>query len=110
MVVFSLTSAPQRVRGMLSRYCLEVRPGLFVGRLDGRMRQKLWAIIEETATAHTSAVMAWSRPTAQGYAFRSLGTAARQPVRYDGLWLVAEEQQKERGAPKRSPDPADGEE
>lgn len=92
MVVFSLTNAPQRVRGMLSRYCLEVRPGLFIGRLDGRMRHKLWAIIADAATARTSAVMCWGTPTAQGYSFRSLGPGARQPVRYDGLWLVAEEQ------------------
>lgn len=88
MVVYSLTNAPQRLRGLLSRYCLEVRPGLFVGRLDQRLRLKLWAAITETATAKTSAVMAWSRPTAQGYAFRSLGPQARRPVRYDGLWLI----------------------
>jgi len=110
MIVFSLTNAPQRVRGMLSRYCLEVRPGLFVGRLDKRMRKKLWVIIEETATARTSAGMVWGRPTAQGYSFRSLGPNTRQPGRYDGLWLVAEEQQKEGGAPKRPPDPAGSEE
>jgi CRISPR-associated protein Cas2 len=108
MVVFSLTNAPQRVRGLISRYCLEVRAGLFVGRLDKRMRLKLWAAVEETATARTSAVMCWARPTAQGYAFKSLGPGARQPVRYDGLWLVAEQAEKKGGEPKPSPDPAAG--
>ncbi len=90
MVVYSLTNAPQRTRGLLSRYCLEVRAGLFVGRLDKRMRLKLWAAVVEGAGAKTTAVMAWSRPTAQGYAFKSFGPAACAPVRYDGLWLVAE--------------------
>jgi CRISPR-associated protein Cas2 len=108
MVVYSLTSAPQRVRGLLSRYCLEVRPGLFVGRLDKRMRLKLWSAIEETATGKTTAVMAWARPTAQGYAFRTLGPMARRPVRVDGLWLIAEKQHKEGGEPKPSPNPAAG--
>ncbi len=88
MVIFSLTNAPKRTRGLLSRYCLEIRPGLFVGRLDQRMRLKLWQAVLDDATARTSAVMAWSRPTAQGYAFRSHGPATRRPVRYDGLWLV----------------------
>ena len=79
MVVYSLTNAPQRTRGLLSRYCLEVRPGLFVGRLDKRMRLKLWGVILDDAGERTTAVMAWSRPTAQGYAFRSHGPAARRP-------------------------------
>ena len=104
MVVYSLTNAPQRTRGLLSRYCLEVRPGLFVGRLDKRMRLKLWGVILDDAGERTTAVMAWSRPTAQGYAFRSHGPAARRPVRYDGLWLVEE---KPAAAPKNpKPDAA----
>jgi len=89
MVVFSLTQAPQRVRGLLSRYCLEVRSGLFIGRLDKRMRLKLWSVVEEEATMKTSAVMAWSRASDQGYAFRSLGPLARRTIRYDGLWLIS---------------------
>lgn len=86
-----MTQAPQRVRGMLSRYCLEIRSGLFVGRLDNRMRLKLWSIVEESATDKTSAVMAWSRASDQGYAFRSLGPLARRTIRYDGLWIVSTE-------------------
>src|SRR5690606_7291670 len=90
MIVFNVTNAPQRTRGLLSRYCLEVRPGLFVGRLDKRLRLKLWRAVLDNSTAHTSAVMAWSRPTAQGYAFRSYGRDVRRPVLYDGLWLIEE--------------------
>jgi CRISPR-associated protein Cas2 len=99
MVVFSLSNAPHRTRGLISRYCPEIRPGLFIGRLDRRMRMKLWDAILEEAGERTSAVMAWSRPTAQGYAFRSHGPNARRPVHYDGLWLVAQR------AGDRSPDP-----
>ena len=94
MVIYSLTNAPQKTRGLLARYCLEIRSGLFVGRLDKRMRLKLWAVVEEQATAKTSAVMAWSRPTAQGYAFKSLGPRARRTIEYDGLWLVAQDEKK----------------
>lgn len=106
MVVFSLTKAPKRIRGLLSRYCLEVRPGLFIGRLNKRMRLKLWGAIEKTATAQTNAVMCWVMPTAQGYAFESLGPNTRQPVLVDGLWLI----QTKEGEPKLSPNPAAGEE
>jgi|SRR5690625_4957264 len=90
MVIYSLTSAPQRVRGLLSRYCIEIRSGLFIGRLDKRMRLKLWTAIEEAAKPNTTAVMAWSRPTDQGYAFKSIGPNARRPIEIDGVWVVAE--------------------
>ena len=88
MVVFCLVNAPKRTRGLLSRYCLEVRAGLFVGRLDKRLRRELWDAIVEQASGRTSAVVAWTKPNAQGYAFRSFGADCRTPVRYDGLWLI----------------------
>ena len=46
MTIYSLERSPQKLRGMLSRYCLEVRAGLFVGRLDSRMRELLWEKVE----------------------------------------------------------------
>lgn len=88
MVVYTLDAAPKRLRGMLSRYCLEVRAGLFVARLDGRMRDLLWEKIETLADAETRAVMIWREPTEQGYAFRTHGMDRREPVIVDGLWLV----------------------
>ena len=90
MVIYSLTSAPQRIRGLISRYCIEIRSGLFIGRLDKRMRLKLWAAIEEAAKPNTTAVMAWSRPSDQGYEFKSIGPNARRPIRIDGIWVVSE--------------------
>ncbi len=90
MVVYSLTNAPKRTRGLLSRYCMEIGAGLFVGRLNKRTRLKLWLAVMGDATAASSAVMAWSQPSEQGYAFESFGSTTRRPVLYDGLWLVAE--------------------
>ena len=88
MVVYSMERAPQRLRGLLSRYCLEVRAGLFVGRLDARMRELLWEKVTDWATADLHAVMIWREPSEQGYAFRTLGKSRRVPVMVDGIWLV----------------------
>ena len=88
MVIYSLDNAPQRLRGLLSRYCLELRAGLFVGRLDTRMRDLLWEKVEQLATKRTQAVLAWREPTEQGYAFRTLGRNRRTPIQVDGIWLV----------------------
>lgn len=88
MVVYILETAPQRLRGILSRWCLEIRAGVFVARLDARMREQLWQKIEGLATASTSAVMVWREPSEQGFAFRTYGDDQRKPVLVDGLWLV----------------------
>ena len=89
MVVYNVTNAPQRIRGLISRYCIELRPGLYVGRLDKRMRLKLWDAIQEGAKAKTSAIMAWSCPTDQGYAIKSLGPTAHLITKIDGIFVSA---------------------
>jgi CRISPR-associated protein Cas2 len=94
MVVIALENAPNRLRGVLSRWCLEVRAGLFVGRLDGRLRDLLWEKITDLMEEDGSAVMCWSKNGAQGYAFHTLGQNARSAVERDGIWLVVEESKK----------------
>lgn len=88
MVVYILESAPQRLRGTLSRWCLEIRAGLFVGRVDAKMRELLWQKITDLARQDTNAVMVWREPSEQGFAFRSIGRDRREAVMVDGLWLV----------------------
>ena len=94
MVVIALENAPNRLRGVLSRWCLEVRAGLFVGRIDARMRDKLWEKVTDLLEPGGSAVICWSENGSQGYAFRTLGPHPRQPVQRDGLWLVVHERKK----------------
>lgn len=91
MTVYILENAPQKLRGILSRYCLEVRAGLFVGRLDARMRELLWKKVGQLAKQKTTGVMVWRTSNAQGYAFQTIGTGNREPVQMDGLWLIGEQ-------------------
>jgi CRISPR-associated protein Cas2 len=98
MTMICLENAPNRLRGILSRWLLEVRPALFVGRVDGRMRDKLWEKVEDLMPpTGATAVMAWGHAGAQGYSFRTLGEAKRMPVEIDGLWLVRHERRKRTG-------------
>lgn len=90
MTVTILQNAPQRLRGVFSRYCLEVRAGVFVGRLDGKVRELLWSKVIELAGARTKGVMVWRTNNAQGYAFSTHGDDRRQPIIVDGLWLIGE--------------------
>ena len=43
MVVLVLTACPAGLRGHLTRWLLEVSPGVFVGHLTARIRDMLWA-------------------------------------------------------------------
>lgn len=90
MTIFSLTRSPQRLRGVLSLYCLEVQSGLFIGRLDARMRDQLWEKVEQLAGVKTRVVMAWRERNEQGYAFRTLGEDRRMPGVMDGIWVIVE--------------------
>nr|WP_252831049.1 type I-E CRISPR-associated endoribonuclease Cas2e [Bifidobacterium catenulatum] len=47
MVVIVLTACPVGLRGDLTRWLLEISPGVFVGHLDARVREKLWERIVE---------------------------------------------------------------
>lgn len=99
MTVIELDRAPQRLRGAISRYCLEIRAGLFVGRIDARMRDLLWEKVTQLAGKGTNAVMVWRERNEQGYAFRTMGKNRREPVLYDGIWLVAEKPTQEEKEP-----------
>ena len=42
MVVIVLTACPVGLRGDLTRWLLEIAPGVFVGHIDARIRDRLW--------------------------------------------------------------------
>lgn len=42
MIVLILTACPPGLRGQLTRWLLEVSPGVFVGHVSARVRQHIW--------------------------------------------------------------------
>lgn len=47
MVVLVLTNCPAGLRGHLTRWLLEISPGVFVGRVTARVREELWLQVVE---------------------------------------------------------------
>lgn len=47
MVVLVLTAVPAGLRGHVTRWLLEIAPGVFVGALPRRVRDELWARVLE---------------------------------------------------------------
>ena len=87
MVVIAMDCAPEGVRGELTRWFLELKPGVFVGNVNAKVRDLLWDRICTTDRAD-GAVMVYSSNTEQGFSMRLAGTPKRQMVDLDGIQLV----------------------
>jgi CRISPR-associated protein Cas2 len=97
MLVTVVENAPPRLRGRLAVWLLEVRAGVYVGKVSRRVREMIWTQIEK-GIEDGNAVMAWSTNTESGFDFMTLGTNRRIPVDMDGIKLVSflpEEEKKE---------------
>lgn len=90
MTVIIIDRSTKRLRGVLSRYMLEVRAGLFVGRLDARMRDLLWAKAMQLKGKRTSGAMIWRTSNAQGFELRTFGSDRRTVVDLDGLQMIGD--------------------
>lgn len=91
MVAIVLERASQSVRGDLTRWLLEVRAGVFVGRVGADVRDRLWdRVVAALASGSSSgaAVMIHAADTEQGYTFRLYGDPSREVAYFDGLELV----------------------
>ena len=87
MTVIVMDNAPESVRGELKRWFLELKPGVFVGRVNVRIRELLWERICSTDRA-AGAVMAFSAPTEQGFEMRVQGDPKRRVTDFEGIQLV----------------------
>ncbi len=88
MLVTVVENAPPRLRGRLAIWLLEVRAGVYVGKVSRRVREMIWEQIER-GIENGNAVMAWSTNTESGFDFMTLGANRRIPVEMDGLKLVS---------------------
>jgi CRISPR-associated protein Cas2 len=86
MVVIVLTACPAGLRGYLTRWFLEVSPGVFVGRVPSRVRDKAWGRVVEMI-GRGRALLVHSTPGEQGLAFRTHGHDWK-PVDFDGIQLM----------------------
>lgn len=86
MVVLVLTACPAGLRGHVTRWLLEISPGVFVGKLSQRVRERLW----EQVVAYSRdgrAIMVFRKRGEQGLDFR-VHRAEWTPIDMDGLSLV----------------------
>jgi len=88
MLVIVVENAPPRLRGRLALWLVEMRAGVYVGKVSSRIREMIWSHIEK-GVGDGNAVMAWTTNTESGYDFLTLGPNRRIPKEMDGLRLVS---------------------
>lgn len=86
MVVITMTNCPNKIRGDLSKWMLEIDTGVFVGNLNPRIRDMVWDRICENI-GNGRATMAFHANNEQNLDFR-IHNAVWEPVDNDGIKLV----------------------
>ena len=88
MLVIVVENAPPRLRGRLAIWLLEVRAGVYVGKVSRRVREMIWTTLEK-GVGDGNAVMAWTTNTESGFDFLTLGANRRIPKEMEGIKLVS---------------------
>lgn len=86
MTVITITKAPAKLRGDLTKWMQEIATGVYVGNVNSRIREKLWDRVEESI-GNGQATMSFASRNEIGYDFKTLYTS-RRSVDYDGIPLV----------------------
>ncbi|GAA5107403.1 type I-E CRISPR-associated endoribonuclease Cas2e [Haloechinothrix salitolerans] len=86
MTVIVLTAVPPGLRGHLTRWLLEISPGVYVGYVFARVRELMWERIIEYV-AEGRALMVYGTRGEQRLEFQVHGHDW-MPVDYDGITLM----------------------
>ncbi len=86
MTVVVLTAVPPGLRGHLTRWLLEISPGVYVGQVPARVRDLMWDRVVEFVD-DGRALMVYSTRGEQRLAFRVHGHEW-SPVDFDGITLM----------------------
>lgn len=86
MIVLVITSCPAGLRGDLSKWLIELTPGVFVGRPSARIRDLLWERTVELCK-DGRALLVYSAANEQGLEFRT-HRHHWQPTDFEGVTLM----------------------
>lgn len=89
MVIMILEKVPPSLRGELTRWLIEAKSGVYIGHMNGMVREKLWEMCLN-ARGGGAVFQAWSTNTEQHFKMRLHGHTGRAVVEWEGLQLIQE--------------------
>lgn len=86
MTVIVVAACPVGLRGHLTRWLLEIAPGVFIGTVNARVRELLWQRVLDMVN-NGRAIMVYAADNEQGLAFQ-VHEHEWQPVDHEGVQLM----------------------
>ena len=86
MVVMILERVTPSLRGELTRWLIQPKTGVFLGRISARVRDLLWEKVAAGRKAG-SAMLVYSNDTEQGFSIRTAGQTSKLIEDFEGLLL-----------------------
>ncbi|MEV7424558.1 MULTISPECIES: type I-E CRISPR-associated endoribonuclease Cas2e [unclassified Streptomyces] len=99
MTVIILTNCPVGLRGFLTRWLLEISPGVFLGAPSTRVREALWNEVRQYA-GQGRALLAYQTNNEQGFTFET-HDHSWHPTDHEGLTLIHRPSPKAQRASQR---------
>ena len=87
MVVMIVEKVTPSLRGELTRWLIQPKTGVFVGRLPARVRELLWERVVSNRRSG-AAVLIWQSNTEQGFSVLTAGRTSKAIEDFEGLWLA----------------------
>jgi CRISPR-associated protein Cas2 len=87
VVIFVLQSVPASLRGELTRWMVEPRAGVFIGKPSAMVRERLWSLVLRKARVG-GGLLIHATDTEQGFRMESFGDTDRSVRDFDGLSLI----------------------
>lgn len=89
LLVMILERVKPSLRGELTRWLIEPKAGVFVGKVSALVKEKLWNKCLKSA-GDGSVVQIWTDSNEQGFSLRCHGERARNLVDMEGIVLVCD--------------------
>lgn len=86
MIILTMADCPIGLRGDLTKWLLEISPGVFVGQVSARVRDHLWERIKDTIK-DGRVTMVFNTNNEQRLDFR-VHNSAWEPIDFDGIKLM----------------------
>ncbi len=87
MIVIMLERVTPALRGEITRWLIELGPGIFVGNVSALVRDKLWELICKRMKKGAGTLL-HNASNEQGYKMRQFGETKRKVANFEGLQLI----------------------
>lgn len=87
MTVLVIESCSKSLRGELTKWLLEVKPGTYVGKINSMVRDKIWEkyIVSKS---RLNALMVYDSNNEQGFKILMHGEPTRSVIDLDGIQMI----------------------